>query len=184
MIPKNASRSQRRWDKYFYKICVSVSAKSSCLSRNIGALLVRDNSILSTGYNSPPRGVPHCGHERILEDNVIYHELRAVMKNTKRKDMGTTCPRKLIPDYVSGKRMELCPAQHAEVNCISNAARVGVITYGATLYMNCIMPCKNCFGALINAGIKELVLDDIKFYDEHTKFLKDNSDILIREFNS
>jgi len=176
-------RSQKRWDKYFHLICTTVSLKSPCLSRQIGAILVRDNSILSTGYNGPPRGIPHCGHERIMEDQVIYHELYSVIENTTRKDMGKICPRKLIPNYVSGKRMELCTAQHAETNCISNAARIGVITYGATLYMNCIIPCKSCFGALINAGIKEIVLDEIKYYDAHTKFLKDNSDIIIRKFN-
>jgi dCMP deaminase len=78
--------------------------------------------------------------------------------------------------------MEICPAQHAEENCISNAARLGVPTVGTTLYMNCIIPCKNCFGTLINAGIVEIVVDDTKVYDQHTQYLIDNSNIKIRRF--
>ena len=61
-----------KWDEYFLDICCSISTKSPCLSRKIGAILVRDNSIISTGYNGPPRGVPHCGHDRFMAD----HDLR------------------------------------------------------------------------------------------------------------
>jgi dCMP deaminase len=78
--------------------------------------------------------------------------------------------------------MELCPAQHAEENCISNAARLGVSVVGTTLYMNCIIPCKNCFGTLINAGIVEIVVDKVDCYDKYTQCLIDNSSIKIRPF--
>jgi dCMP deaminase len=78
--------------------------------------------------------------------------------------------------------MELCPAQHAEENAISNAARLGVSVLGTTLYMNCIVPCKNCFGTLINAGIVEIVVDEVNVYDKHTQYLIDNSSIKIRRF--
>jgi len=50
------------WDEYFFLICQSTALKSTCLSRKIGAILVKDKSIISTGYNGPPRGIPHCGH--------------------------------------------------------------------------------------------------------------------------
>lgn len=142
------------WERYFHSICLTVSSKSPCLSRHIGAVLARDHSILSTGYNGPPRGVPHCEGE---------------------------CPRKTL-GYKSGTHLELCPAQHAETNAIANAARLGVSVLGSTLYMNCIIPCKNCFGSLINAGIVEIVVDDIKVYDKYTQYLIDNSTIKIRRF--
>jgi len=147
--------STKQWDSYFFKICCSVSTKSPCLSRKIGAILVRDHSVISTGYNGPPRGVPHCENE---------------------------CPRYLL-GYASGTHMELCPAQHAEENCISNAARLGVSVLGSTLYMNSILPCKNCFGTLINAGIVEIVVNKLKFYDKYTEFLANNSHIKLREFD-
>jgi deoxycytidylate deaminase len=78
--------------------------------------------------------------------------------------------------------MEICPAQHAEENAVSNSARLGVSTIGTTLYMNCIIPCKNCFGTLINAGITDIVVDEVKSYDVHTQYLIDNSNINIRRF--
>ena len=141
------------WDSYYHEVCKAVSYKSTCLSRKIGAILVKDHSIVSTGYNGPSRGIPHCN----------------------------PCPRKAA-GYASGTHMELCPAQHAEENCISNAARLGVSTVGTILYMNCIVPCKNCFGTLINAGIIEIVVDKVDCYDKHTQFLIDNSSIKIRSF--
>jgi dCMP deaminase len=100
-----------------------------------------------------------------------------------RKEVGDRCPRQLIPNYTSGQRMELCPAQHAEENAVSNAARVGVITYGATLYMTSIIPCAKCFGTLINAGISEIVIEEKRYYDEHTEYLLTHSNIKVREFN-
>ena len=78
--------------------------------------------------------------------------------------------------------MELCTAQHAEENAISNAARLGVSILNSTLYMNSIIPCQKCFGTLINAGIVEIVVNNITLYDKYTQFLIDNSYIEIREF--
>jgi len=170
-----------KWDSYFHSICQAVATKSPCLSRKIGALLVRDHSIVSTGYNGPPRGVPHCGHERIMKDGLLGELLGRDLSSTIRKHAEFTCPRRLF-NYASGTHMELCPAQHAEVNAISNAARLGVSILGTTLYMNCVIPCKNCYGALINAGIVEIVVDETTVYDKHTQFLIDNSDIKIRSF--
>jgi len=170
------------WDRYFHSICESVASKSPCLSRKIGALLVRDHSIVSTGYNGPPRGVPHCGYDRYMNDDTIVDLISNPVKEiTRIQRFNSECPRKVL-GYESGTHMELCPAQHAETNAISNAARLGVSVLGTTLYMNCIIPCKNCFGALINAGIREIVVDETTVYDKHTQFLIDNSDIVIRSF--
>ena len=174
-----------KWDTYFHKICEAVASKSPCLSRQIGAILVRDHSIISTGYNGPPRGVPHCGHERFMKDialdELIECEADNRLRNRSTIAFQSECPRKVL-GYESGTHMELCPAQHAEENAVSNAARNGVSVLGCTLYMNCIIPCKNCFGTLINAGMGEVVVDNAKRYDKWTQFLIDNSDIKIREF--
>jgi len=176
------------WDKYFHNICIAVASKSSCLSRHIGAIIVKDNSIVSTGYNSPPRDVPHCGYDRFMKDV----ELRSVVEQMQNKDYRTKssidlvrfreeCPRKIL-GYESGTHMELCPAIHAEINAIIGAARKGVSIIGTTLYMNCIIPCKSCFGVLINSRIVEIVVDDIKVYDKATQFLISESKISIRKF--
>ena len=170
------------WDTYVHSVCESVATKSPCLSRKIGAILIRDNSIISTGYNGPPRGIPHCGHERWISDTSLARKADCMEIKPIFDIVNTTCPRRIF-GFESGTHMELCPAQHAEVNCISNAARNGVSVLGSILYMNCVIPCKNCFGALINAGVVEIVVDDIKIYDQYTQFLIDKSDIRIREFN-
>jgi dCMP deaminase len=143
------------WDDYFLGVCESVSRKSSCMSRQIGAILVKDNSVVATGYNGPPRGVPHC--------------------------QGDQCPRK-AKGYASGTHIDECPAQHAEENAVSNAARLGVTVFGTTLYLNTVIPCKACYGTLINAGIREIVCIEAKVYDSHTQYLIDNSNIYIRQF--
>ena len=165
-----------RWDLYFHHLCLAVASKSPCLSRKIGALLVRDKSIVSTGYNGPPRGVPHCGMDRYFADESLM--LGSDIPNSM---IEIHCPRRL-KGFESGEGMEWCTAQHAEENAVSNAARNGVSVLGTTLYMNSVIPCKNCFGTLINAGIVEIVIEDAKPYDKHTQLFIDNSDIKIREF--
>jgi len=166
------------WDDYFHSICAAVASKSPCLSRKIGAVLVRDHSIISTGYNGPPRGVSHCGRLRNISDKILVDLMTDVTSQLTRD---TECPRKIL-GYKSGTHMEICPAQHAEVNAISNASRLGVSVLGATLYMNCVIPCKDCFGTLINAGIAEIVVDDVEVYDVFTHYLIKNSSIKIRRF--
>jgi dCMP deaminase len=168
------------WDSYFYKICEAVATKSPCLSRNIGAILVRDHSVVSTGFNGPPRGIPHCGKDRLAHDIVLQMEFT-------NKEIPITypgpenCPRKYL-GYPSGTHMDLCPAKHAEENAVSNAARLGVSVIGCTCYLNTVIPCSKCFGTLINAGIVEIVADDLVVYDKFTQFLIDNSSIKIRKF--
>ena len=119
-----------KWDAYFLSICETVAKQSTCLSRQFGAILVRDKSIISTGYNGPARDVRHCD--------------------------GPECPRRRV-GYKSGQRLDLCPATHAEANCIANAARNGILTLGSTLYLNGVHPCKDCTSLLINAGVTEIV---------------------------
>lgn len=150
------------WDQYFHDICVIVSSKSPCLSRKIGAILVRDNSIIATGYNGPPRGTIHCS-ERISTDlgkgNVVAFKKCSI------------CPRREL-GYSSGKGLEHCPAVHAEMNAVIAAARSGASTLDSILYMNCVIPCKQCMGILINAGIKEIVVDSCKDYDSMSSILR------------
>lgn len=173
-----------RWDTYFHSICLSVASKSPCLSRKIGAILVKDKVIVATGFNGPARGIPHCGRDRYQKDEMLsktisgnkdYGEIWGI------KDIGNTCPRKLL-GYRSGQGLHLCTAEHAERNCIASAARVGVSTKNTTLYMNCVLPCKNCIILLINAGVKEIVIEDTKHYDEFSDFIYNHCTIKIRKF--
>ena len=162
-----------KWDKHFHNLCIEISKQSSCLSRQIGAILVRDNIIISTGYNGPPRGVPHCKFDFLnrIEDSM------KVVDNPK-------CPRQIL-GYKSGEYLDICPSVHAETNCLASAARVGAITKDTTLYMNCIIPCKSCFGLLINAGVKEIVVESLEGYDSLAKdFILPHSEVVVRTFET
>src|SRR6056297_1400424 len=87
------------WDEYYYNVAVEVARNSKCLSRSIGAVLVKDKSIIGTGYNGPPRGVPHCG----VRHNYDFDLIQAyAYKGVAVTDIVTKCPRKLL-NYKSGE---------------------------------------------------------------------------------
>lgn len=106
-----------------------VVSRSTCLRRQVGAVIVKDKKILATGYNGAPSGLSHC-----LEVGCLRDELG-------------------IP---SGERHELCRGLHAEQNAIIQAAYHGVSINGATLYCT-NLPCIICTKMLINAGIERVV---------------------------
>ncbi len=147
------------WDEYFLKVCNTVAENSKCHSRQVGAIVVIDNSIISTGYNGPPRGVPDC---KFRDSN-----------------SPTGCPRHAL-GYKSGEGLEWCVAGHAERNALINAARHGVCVKGATMYMNCGIPCKDCLIEIINAGITEIVVTNLEYYDKMSEYLLRTSGLKYR----
>ena len=118
------------WDEYFMKIAHLVAERSTCLRRVVGAIIVKDKRIISTGYNGSPRGLDHC-----LEIGCMRERLG-------------------IP---SGERHELCRGAHAEQNALIQAASAGSSMEGATMYCT-TAPCSTCSKMIINAGILRLVL--------------------------
>jgi dCMP deaminase len=117
------------WDEYFMDIVDLIKSRSTCIRRQVGALIVKDKRILATGYNGAPTGCKHCS------------------------DIGCLREKLNIP---SGQRHELCRAIHAEQNAIVQAANSGVSLSGGTLYVT-IQPCVLCAKMAINAGIKKIV---------------------------
>jgi dCMP deaminase len=124
-VPRAARPS---WHEYFLQLALQAATRSTCLRRQVGAVLVRDKRILATGYNGAPRGVAHC-----LDVGCLREQLG-------------------IP---SGERHELCRAIHAEQNAVIQAALHGVAIEGATLYST-LHPCILCAKMLINCGVKEI----------------------------
>lgn len=116
------------WQAYFMEITTLVAKRSTCLRRRVGAIVVKDKRILSTGYNGAPSGTRHC------------------------IDIG--CMREDL-NVASGQRHELCRAIHAEQNAIIQAALHGVSIKGASLYCT-NLPCAICAKMIINAGIREI----------------------------
>ena len=123
-----------KWDKRFMEMTRLVSTWSSCYKQNrqVGAIIVRDKRILTTGYNGAPAGVESC------------------------KDRGECLREKL--GIASGTRQEMCYAVHAEQNAIMQAAKLGITLEGATLYCT-HQPCSMCTRLIINCGIERVVYE-------------------------
>lgn len=121
-----------KWDKRFMKIAYDVATWSSCIrnKRQVGAVIVKNNRIVATGYNGAPSGIDSCAE-------------RGECLRTKLH----------IP---SGQRQELCYATHGEQNALIQAAKLGISVDGATMYVT-HRPCAICTKLIINAGIKRIV---------------------------
>lgn len=138
------------WQTYFMEITALVAKRSTCLRRRVGAILVKDKRILSTGYNGAPSGTRHC------------------------IDIG--CMREDL-NVASGQRHELCRAIHAEQNAIIQAAFHGVSIKEASLYCT-NLPCVICAKMIINAGIREIYYQS-GYADDISRQLLDEARITV-----
>jgi dCMP deaminase len=120
------------WDEYFMEMAQVVRKRSTCIRRSVGAVIVLDNRIMTTGYNGVPVGIEHCGTRGCLREQLQ------------------------VP---SGERHELCRGLHAEQNAIIQAAYLGQSIAGATLYCT-TQPCVICAKMIINAGIRRVVIQE------------------------
>lgn len=119
------------WDEYFMEFAVLTARRSTCLRRQVGAVIVQDKHVVATGYNGAPKGLAHC----IERGGCLREQLG-------------------IP---SGEKHELCRALHAEQNAIIQAATLGQSIEGATIYIT-HQPCVICAKMIINAGIERIVV--------------------------
>lgn len=110
---------------YYMGLAKMASLRSTCMSRPVGAIAVKDDSVITTGYNGSMRGASHC-----IDDG---------------------CYRRIanIPD---AEKANYCRAIHAEANMVAQAARKGLVLDGATVYVT-LSPCYNCLKLMANAGI-------------------------------
>jgi len=128
----DGGESRLGWHEYFMSVAHLISRRATCTRGHIGAVIVRDHNILSTGYNGAPSGLPHCNE--------------------------TTCRiyRSTHPD---GTVEENCVNTiHAEINAIAQAAKHGVSIKDADIYITA-SPCIHCLKVLINVGIKTIYYD-------------------------
>jgi len=124
------------WDEYFLKMAYLAAERSTCLRHHVGAVIVRNNHLVSTGYNGAAAGVKDCIELGCLRDQI---------------------------GIASGTRHEICRAIHAEQNAIIQAALHGKTTEGATLYCT-HSPCVICAKMIVNAKIKKVVV--VKYYPD------------------
>lgn len=145
------------WDEYFMNIAVQVGLRSTCIRRKVGALLVKDNKIVSTGYNGSPKGIPNCS------DDV------------------DRCYRS-AHNIPSGEKLDLCYAVHAEINAIMNAIKTGSDLSDSVIYVT-TFPCSSCVKALIQAGVKKICYLD-KYTNEFTLKMIEEAGIECKEMDS
>ena len=125
-----SEKERPSWDDYFLEIASLVAKRSTCLRRQVGAVIVKDKRILTTGYNGAPSGLKHCAQVGCLRQKLN------------------------IP---SGERHELCRALHAEMNALLQAAHYGISVKGAVVYCT-NHPCIICAKMIVNSGIKKIVI--------------------------
>ncbi|TVQ56959.1 MAG: cytidine deaminase [Spirulina sp. DLM2.Bin59] len=116
------------WDEYFLMFAKLAATRSTCLSFPVGAIIVKDRQILATGYNGPPSGSPHC-----TEQGFCYEGLETCASNQAMHSR----------------------AVHAEANAIAQAAKHGISTENAIIYVT-LEPCLSCLKLIIAAGIKQV----------------------------
>lgn len=133
------------WDEYFIKIASLVAERSTCLRHNVGAVIVKDKRILTTGYNGAAKGISDCTERGCLRDEL---------------------------GIKSGTRHEICRAIHAEQNAIIQAGVYGTNIRNATMYCT-HTPCMICAKMIVNAGIKEIVSYHDYTDEEARDFLKE-----------
>jgi dCMP deaminase len=120
------------WDNYFMTITRQVAERSTCLRAKVGAVIVRNRSILATGYNGSPAGLPHC-----TDVGCLIYESR-----TPAGDVEQNCYRTI----------------HAEMNAITQAAKNGSAINDADIYVT-HTPCIHCMKVLINTGVRTVFYD-------------------------
>lgn len=142
------------WDEYFMEMATLTARRSSCFqdARKVGAVIVKRNRVIATGYNGAPQGLETC-----LEKN--------------------SCMRK-EKNIESGTRLSECYAIHAEQNAIVQVARMmGTSTEDATIYVT-HFPCSFCVRLIIQAGIERIVYKE-SYPDEFAKELLAQTNILV-----
>ncbi|MCX6653392.1 MAG: dCMP deaminase family protein [Methanomassiliicoccales archaeon] len=138
-------------DAYFMSMAELVSSRSTCLRRQVGAVIVKEKRVLSTGYNGAPKGLKHCA------------EVGCIRQQN---------------NVESGTRHELCRGVHAEQNAVIQAAYFGVSIKDASIYTT-NFPCVMCAKILINAGIREVVYRD-DYIDELSRGILSESMTVVR----
>jgi dCMP deaminase len=121
----NKGEKRPAWDDYFAELVEIVAKRSTCLRRKVGAVIVKDNRIVASGYNGVPKGLEHCS------------------------SFGCMREKEQVP---SGERHELCRGVHAEMNAIAQAAEYGIAIKGSVVYCT-HQPCVLCSKLIINCGI-------------------------------
>ena len=142
------------WEDYFLRIARDVATRSNCSRRKVGAVIVKDNHIIATGYNGTPAGTTNC--------------------------FNGGCPR-CSHTHTTGEKLDECLCVHAEQNAICQAAKYGNAIDGGYIYVTC-SPCLTCLKLIINAGIQRVVFGEWyrEFNEQELKLINEAHLIVFR----
>jgi len=140
-------------DTYFMRMADLVATRSTCLRRQVGAVIMKEKRVLTTGYNGAPKGLKHCA------------EVGCVRTQN---------------NIESGTRHELCRGVHAEQNAVIQAAYFGASIKDASIYTT-NFPCVMCAKILVNAGIIEVIYKD-DYEDLLSKDIMNESKVIVRRY--
>ena len=144
-----------KWKKRFMELTEHIATWSSCLRRHVGAVIVKDKRIMTTGYNGAPAGVKTC----IERGSCLRNEM----------------------NIESGTNAEVCYAAHAEQNAIIQAAKEGISLKGCVLYCT-HQPCVVCAKMIINSGIKEVIYKE-GYPDEFSQKICEEAGVKLTKYN-
>ncbi len=141
------------WDQYFMRMAYLAASRSNCVRRKVGAVIVKDNNVIATGYNGPPAHTVNCDITGCIRDEM---------------------------NVMSGERQELCRGLHAEQNAIIQAAVNGSSIKDSKIYIT-THPCSICSKMIMNSQIKEIIYAE-GYPDELSKLILLESTIKVRKF--
>jgi len=185
--------------------------QNPCLSRQVGVVIVdpTTNGIVGAGYNGPPQKTPHCNEieffknffwpqlsksermhilEIYADSKHLKNQLSFIQNIQPKKDNGDVykflagcneCPRKIL-GYAAGERSELCSCQHAERNALN---KLPIPAQGLIMFCWCGVPCIQCSGSIINAGIKEVHCLKENDYQSSARWLFKHADTKLYEYD-
>lgn len=147
----HSERMRPSWDTYFMLLAELAARRSNCMKRRVGAMLVKHQAIISTGYNGTPRNTKNCNEGGCLRCN---------------------------SNMAEGQNLDQCLCLHAEENALLEAGRERA--QGSILYCN-TCPCLSCAKKIVQAGIKEVIYAASYHMDDKTKNLFKEAGVLLRQ---
>ncbi|KAK4331631.1 Deoxycytidylate deaminase [Rhodotorula toruloides] len=184
-LPVLAELLRPSWDTYFMLLASLASLRSNCMKRRVGAVLVRDKRVVSTGYNGTPRGVKNCseggcgrcnshgdGFGDEADPEGVDDEAEMLAANGQRKGMSRV-----------GEALDECLCLHAEENALLEAGRERVSgggTEGATLYCN-TCPCLRCTVKIVQCGVEEVIYSLSYSMDSASRRVMEEAGVVLRQ---
>ncbi|MCO5565567.1 hypothetical protein L7F22_019241 [Adiantum nelumboides] len=148
-------RLRPSWDTYFLSLCTLASLRSNCMKRRVGAVLVRNNRVLSTGYNGTPRGLINCADGGCSRCNGAA---------------------------AGGTALDECLCLHAEENALLECGRERGGADGTVLYCN-TCPCLRCAVKIVQTGVREVVYQLAYSMDDRSRKIFQEANVLFRQYH-